>query len=358
MMYVAILAGGSGTRLWPLSRSKRPKQLLPLITDRSLIQETVDRVEPIVPLSRTFVVTERSHADDIKLQLPDLPERNVIIEPVRRGTAPALALAALFIQQSDPEAVMASLHSDAVITNPEELVRALKLAASVASNSSYVVTLGVRPRVPATNLGYIEMAERLGSPFDDDAHRAARFVEKPNEETAWRFLQSGRYLWNSGIFVWRVSVIMELFRELMPTLHARLEEIRPAIGTVDEGSAIADIYPLMEKETIDYGIMERAPQVAVVPTDMRWSDVGSWAELMEVSQPNQGSNLVRGTHMGTGTERSLIFATQKPVVTIGLHDVIIVDTEDVLLVATRDRAQDVKKVVEQLEGNSDLKHLC
>jgi mannose-1-phosphate guanylyltransferase len=357
-MYVAILAGGSGTRLWPLSRSKRPKQLLPLISDRSLIQETVDRVGSIVPISRTFVVTERSHAEDIKLQLPDLDERNVIIEPVRRGTAPALALAALVIQHADPDAVMASLHSDAVITNPEELVRALTTAEAVAASSSYLVTLGVRPRVPATNLGYIEMAERLGEPFDDEVHRAERFVEKPNEETAWRFLQSGRYLWNSGIFVWRVSVIMDLFRRLMPQLHARLEEIRPFIGTAEEGEAIADVYPRMEKETIDYGIMERAPEVAVVPTDMRWSDVGSWAELMEVSQPNQGSNLVRGTHLGTGTERSLIFATQKPIVTIGLHDLVIVDTEDVLLVATRDRAQDVKKVVEQLEQDSALKHLC
>jgi mannose-1-phosphate guanylyltransferase len=202
------------------------------------------------------------------------------------------------------------------------------------------------------------MAERLAEPFDDEVHRAARFVEKPNEERAWQFLQSGRYLWNSGIFVWRVSVIMELFRELMPELHARLEEIRPFLGTAEEHEVIAEVYPRMERETIDYGIMERAPKVAVVPTDMRWSDVGSWAELMEVRQPNQGSNLVRGTHLGLGTERSLIFATQKPIVTIGLHDLVIVDTEDVLLVASRDRAQDVKKVVEQLEADSNLNHLC
>jgi mannose-1-phosphate guanylyltransferase len=357
-MYVAILAGGSGTRLWPLSRSKRPKQLLPLVSDRSLIQETVDRVEPLTPPSRTFVVTERSHADDIKAQLPTLPERNIIIEPVRRGTAPALALAALVIQQADPNAVMASVHSDAVITNPEELVRALSLAAAVAERTDHIVTLGVRPRVPATNLGYIEMAERLAGQFDGDVHRAARFVEKPNQERASQFLQSGKYLWNSGIFVWRVSVIMELFRGLMPSLHARLEEIRPSIGTSEEDRVIAEVYPRMEKETIDYGIMERAPAVAVVPTDMRWSDVGSWAELLEVSPPNQGSNLVRGTHVGLGTEHSLIFATQKPVVTIGLHDLVIVDTEDVLLVATRARAHDVKKVVEQMEEDSNLKRLC
>ena len=356
-MYVAILAGGSGTRLWPLSRSKRPKQLLPLITDRSLIQETVDRIEPLVPPARTFVVTERSHAGDIKTQLPGIPDRNIVIEPVRRGTAPALALAALVIQQSDPDAVMASLHSDAVITNPEELIRALELAGSVAAQTDFVVTLGVRPRVPATNLGYIEMAERLDDCYQEDVHRAARFVEKPTEERAWQFLQSGRYLWNSGIFVWRVSVIMDLFRQLMPELYARLEEIRPCLGT-QRKTSIADVYPRMEKETIDYGIMERAPKVAVVPTDMRWSDVGSWSELLEVCQPNQGTNLVRGIHLGIDTERSLIFATQKPVVTIGLHDLVIVDTGDVLLVATREKAHEVKKVVEQLETSEELRRLC
>lgn len=357
-MYVAILAGGSGTRLWPLSRSRRPKQLLSLVSDRSLIQETVDRIAPLVSPDRTYVVTERSHAGDILAQLPEIPERNVIIEPVRRGTAPALALAALVIHNADPEAVMASLHSDAVITNPDELLRALRLAGTVAAQTDNVVTLGVRPRVPATNLGYIEMAEALDSSYGGDVHRAARFVEKPDEQKAWHFLQSGRYLWNSGIFVWRVSLILDLFRRLMPGLHARLEEIRPSLGTPDETRAIEDVYPRMEKETIDYGIMERAPKVAVVPTDMRWSDVGSWSELLEVSQPNQGSNLVRGTHLGIDTEHSLIFATQKPVVTIGLHDLVIVDTEDVLLVATRERAHEVKKVVEQLEGDDDLSRLC
>jgi len=252
---------------------------------------------------------------------------------------------------------MVSLHSDAVITNPEELLRALRLAERVAASTDHVVTLGVRPTSPATNLGYIEMAERLGWPADGEVHRAARFVEKPSAERARQFLESGHYLWNSGIFVWRVSVIMELFRQLMPGLHARLEEIRPHLGTPGEGAAIAQVYPRMEKETIDYGIMEKAPKVAVVPTSLRWSDVGGWAEVMEVCPPNQGSNLVRGIHLGLDTEGSLIFATVKPVVTIGLRDVVIVDTEDALLVTTRDRAQDVKKVVEQLERHEELKRL-
>jgi mannose-1-phosphate guanylyltransferase len=356
-MYVAILAGGSGTRLWPLSRSKRPKQLLSLVSDRSLIQETVDRVEPLVAPEQIFVVTEQSHSADVQLQLPAIPQRNFVIEPVRRGTAPALALASLVIQSMDPGAVMASLHSDALIENPEELLRALRLARDVAVSGSHLVTIGVRPTAASTTLGYIEMAEPLDGDWNAAVNRAARFVEKPNAERARQFVESGSHLWNSGIFVWRVSVILDLFRDLMPQLYRQLMEIRPALGTPDESRVIAEVYPRMEKETIDYGIMERAPKVAVVPTDLRWNDVGSWSELMEVSRPNQGSNLVRGRHLGLDTEGTLVFATTKPIVTIGLRDLVIVDTEDVLLVSTRDRAQDVKKIVEQLEGNQDLHNL-
>jgi mannose-1-phosphate guanylyltransferase len=357
-MYVAILAGGSGTRLWPLSRSKRPKQLLSLVSDRSLIQETVDRVASLVPPSQTFIVTEQSHAEDIKEQLPELPRRNFVTEPCRRGTAPALALAALAIQAVAPDAVMASLHSDAMITNPEELVSALKLAEEFAASHDYLVTLGVRPTFPATNFGYIEMAERLAGTGDEGSiHKAARFVEKPNAERAQQFLDGGKHLWNSGIFVWRVSLIMELFQQLMPGLYEHLMEIKPFIGTPDEARMVAEIYPRMEKETIDYGIMEKAPRVAVVPTNLHWNDVGSWSELMEVCPPNEGSNLVRGIHLGLDTKNSLVFATSRPVVTIGLDDLVIVETEDVVLVSTRERAQEVKKIVEQLAGNEDLKHL-
>ncbi len=357
-MYAAILAGGSGTRLWPLSRSKRPKQLLSLVTDRSLIQDTVDRIGELVSPEHLFIVTEQSHAEDVKEQLPLLPPSSFVIEPVRRGTAPALALAALIIWNRDPEAVMASLHSDAVIANPEELLRALRLAERVAASTDHLVTLAVRPTSPATNLGYIEMAEPLDGWSRGEVHRAARFVEKPDAERARQYLESGNYLWNSGIFVWRVSVIMRLFEQLMSGLYRHLMEIRPFLGTAEEERAVAEIYPRMEKETIDYGIMEKAPRVAVIPTALQWSDVGSWAELLEVCPRNQGSNLVRGTHLGIDTENTLVFATEKPVVTIGLQDLVIVDTGDVLLVATRERAHEVKRVVELIEGDQDLGHLC
>jgi mannose-1-phosphate guanylyltransferase len=357
-MYVAILAGGSGTRLWPLSRSRRPKQLLSLVTERSLIQDTVDRIEPLVSPEQIFIVTERSHAEDVRLQLPAIPECNFVIEPTRRGTAPALALAALMIESKAPDGIMASLHSDAVITNPPELLRALRLAERMAAASDYLVTLGVRPTSPSTGMGYIEMGEPLQEFNGGLVHRAIRFVEKPDPERAQQYFESGVYFWNSGIFVWRVSVIMGLFQQLMPTMYRLLMEIKPYLGTLDETRVIAEVYPQIENETIDYGIMEKAPQVALVPTDLGWSDVGSWKELMEVCPPNEGSNLVRGTHLGLDTERTLVFATVKPVVTIGLRDLIIVDTGDALLVSTREQAQEVKKIVERLKGDEKLGHLC
>lgn len=356
-MYVSILAGGSGTRLWPLSRSKRPKQLLSLVGDRSLIQETVDRVDSLVSPDQVFIITEKSHSGDVQAQLPEIPEGNFVIEPVRRGTAPALALAALFIQSVDSEAVMASLHSDAMIANPDELIRALRLARDVAASTDEILTLGVRPTSPSTTFGYVEMGEPLGGEWAGEVRRVTQFVEKPNAERARVFLDSGQYLWNSGIFVWRVSTLMLLFERLMPRLYSLLMEIRPAIRTPDQDEVIAEVYPRMEKETIDYGIMERAPKVAVVPTALKWNDVGSWAELLDLSERNDGKNVVRGRHVGLGTENTLVFATTKPVVTIGLKDLVIVDTEDVLLVSTKERAHEVKKIVEQIESEDDLKHL-
>lgn len=341
-LYVSILAGGSGTRLWPLSRKRRPKQMLALLSDRSLIQETVDRVAPLVPMDHVYVVTERSQAADIRAQLPELPAENLIAEPVQRGTAGAIALAALTIRRRAPTAVMASLHSDHLIPDAEAFRRALVAAVRHARRGERLMTLGVTPTFASTQLGYVQLGEPLGEEDGLAVYAVRRFVEKPDRQRARAYVDSGEYLWNSGLFVWRVDTILECFEQLLPDILAPLSRAGPA--------EIEQVYPTIPQETIDVGIMERATKVGVVPASFGWSDIGSWAELLDALPKGEDGNVVRGQHLGLDSRRSLIYAGSRLVATIGVEDLIVVETPDAVLVCPRSRAQDVKKLVERLQA--------
>lgn len=357
-LYVAILAGGSGTRLWPLSRAQRPKQLLPLTGERSLIQQTFDRIAPLVPPERILVLTERTHADAIRAQLPAVPAANVLVEPARRGTAGALALATLWVEQRDPRAVLACLSSDHLIPDADEFRRTLAAAARAAAGGEYLLTLGIQPTQPSTQFGYIEVAEQVAEYDGYPVFRVARFVEKPQRAVAEEYVRSGRHLWNSGMFIWRVDTILEQFRELMPHLATTLAPLGPLLGTPAGERALAEVYPTVEVQTIDYGIMERAPNVAVVPARFRWSDVGNWAELYDVLPKDAQGNAVHGPHLTLDTHRSLIYSADgRPVVTLGVDDLVVVDTPDVLFICPRGRAAEVKRLVEWLEGDPRFQHL-
>ncbi|MPZ15759.1 MAG: NTP transferase domain-containing protein [Chloroflexi bacterium] len=349
--WVAILAGGSGTRLWPLSRSRRPKQLLPLIGDRSLIQATVDRVAPLVPPERILVVTEESHADDLQAQLPEIPAANVLVEPARRGTAAAVGLAAVVIGHRDPGAVMASLHSDAAADDAEEFRHCLSAAFDVAQSDDWLVTLGIRPTSPHTGMGYIEVGPEIASSQCLAVHRAIRFVEKPDRQTAERFIRDG-YVWNPGMFVWSIDAILTEFARLLPDIHGQLLEIGRALGTPHADYVLRQRYPNIPVQTIDYGIMERAERIATIPATFGWSDVGNWAELLHIAPTDADGNLVRGEHVGIDTRRVVVYATEKPIFTLGAEDLVIVDLPDALLVCRRDRAEDVKQLVERLQADS------
>lgn len=346
--YALILAGGVGTRLWPHSRQSRPKQLLQLLSSRSMLQETVDRVEPLVPPERVIVMTNIDYVEAVRSQVPAISPSNVIGEPAVRGTAAAIAYGALLIAARDPAATMFSLHADHHIADAGAFRQALQTAAAVASDD-YLVTLGIRPAYADTGYGYIERGKELDVREGATAYRVRRFTEKPDAAQAEAFVKSGRYYWNSGLFTWQVSTILDAFARHMPDTYAKLEPLAEVIGTEQAAEALAEVWPTLRNETVDYGIMERAERVAVVPAEFGWSDVGTWDALYAVMADGAEVNVVSGDHLVLDTRGSLIYGAERLIAAVGLNDLIIVDTGDAVLVCPRDRAQEVKSIVDQLK---------
>jgi mannose-1-phosphate guanylyltransferase len=348
-MYAVILAGGSGKRLWPLSRRETPKQLLD-ITGRQehLLRETFARLEPLMPAEMIYVITSGQYVASTREQLPGLPAANILIEPQGRGSAPAIGLAAVHVKHRDPEAVMACLPADHHVGQPE-LFRQVLTAAEQVARQGHLVTLGMNPRQPHTGYGYIEAGERVEDVGEHAVYNVRRFTEKPDEQTARRFVQDGRHFWNSGMFIWKASVILEEIARQLPRLSACLSELEGVLGTDKENEVLERTWPTVEKETIDFGVMEKAQDVVVIPAEMGWSDVGSWASLGDLLPADDDGNVVVGTHLGLETTGSLIYSPKRLVATVGVEDLIVVETDDVILVCRRDRAEDVKALVDKLE---------
>lgn len=350
-MYALILAGGTGTRLWPLSRTSLPKQLLALVGGRTMMQATVNRILPIIPVENIFVASNRAYGPLIKAQVPELPPGNIIEEPSGKNTAPCIGLAALHMFDSNE--VMASLHADHFIADEEGFRQALLAAAEVAKEG-YLVTLGIKPTGPETGYGYVQRSEALGQYNKHWVYRAARFLEKPDLDTARRFVESGEYYWNSGIFIWQISTLLQAFNNYMPEFHQQLAQIKQALTA---GQAIDPVWEKIKPTSIDVGIMERADQVAVVPVDIGWNDVGSWAAIHDINEADEHGNVAIGAeHVSFDTRGSLIQGNGRLIATVGLEDVIIVDSGDAILVCAKDKAQDVKKVVNWLveNGRTDM----
>jgi mannose-1-phosphate guanylyltransferase len=352
-MYILIMAGGVGSRLWPRSRAAKPKQFLPLLSGQTMLQETIERVRPLAPDDHILIATGRDYLELTAEQLPQVPRENIIGEPSGKGSAPCIGLGALAILRTDPDAVMVVLSSDHQIQKVEAFREALKAAEQLAQ-AGYLVTLGIQPTEPHTGYGYIHRKASLGQFNGFEAYDVERFVEKPDRATAEQYLATGEYSWNAGIFIWRADAIVSAFERHLPRLQQQLNEIAEAGGPSDQ-AAFGATWEAIQNVTIDYGIMERAERVAVIPVDIGWSDVGDWNTLTEIADAD--ANLVQAQHVGLTTTNTLIYSdSDRLIATIGLEDFLIVDTSDALLIAPRDRAQDVKKLVDELKrrGRTDV----
>lgn len=349
-MNVLILAGGGGTRLWPVSRTANPKQLQPFLGKHTLLQKTYLRVRKGFPEKCIFVSTTTAQQRLISRQLPHVPAHHYIVEPAKRDTAPAIGLAAAWLAKLDPEAVFVTANVDHFIQKEAAYHQALKGAEQVVrKHPKAVALLGVNPTYPETGYGYIKMgapAFRLGK---QEVFHVDRFVEKPDLATAKEYLKRWEYLWNPAMFVWRAQTLLDLFKRYLPKHYTILMRIQRDLGTPKQAATIKREFPKMTPISIDYGIIEKVRQMFVLPVDLGWADIGHWRTVRDVLQPAPGANVVRGKHLGTA-ENSLIYSyTKRVIATAGVKDLIIVDMEDALLVCPADRAQDVKKIVDELK---------
>jgi len=358
--YAVIMAGGGGTRLWPISRKETPKQLLPLLGKETLFQSTVARLEKLFPPERILVVTVAEQAHEMQNQVESIPVKNYLIEPAPRGTASVVGLAAAVLQKRDPEAIMAIQTSDHYIRNRDLFHYLIRTAFEVAAKD-YLVTLGITPTYPSTGYGYIQQGELLDGDYKYPVYTVKRFKEKPDEATAQQLLRSGDHSWNSGMFVWRTETILAEIQRQMPKLFKAVDKISSAWGTAEQDDVMQSYWFDLKSQTIDYGIMEKAGRVAVLPAGgLGWSDVGSWDSLFDVLLPDMNGNVsTSAQHLALDTHNTLVYSNNEEhlVVTIGLDDMVIVDAGDVLMVCKIDQSQKVKDVVEHLKKHHQEKYL-
>lgn len=347
-LYGLILAGGRGTRFWPMSRRASAKQVLRLFGDRSLIQQTVDRLKSVLPPDRIWILTNDHLRAEIMKQLPEVPPKQILAEPAQRNTAPAIGLAAQILNRMDTESVMGVFPADHVIGNPRSYVRQLKPAIK-AAQSGKIVVLGIQPRWAETGYGYIEFPKGV-QPGGGDALKVNRFREKPDEKTAAKFLRAGHFYWNAGMFFWKTSVLLDALREFQPKTASLLASL-PEFGSRGFMARLAESFPRCENISIDYAVLERAKNVVGLATsDFGWNDVGSWNAVHELATRDRDGNAVRAAaalvHSSSG---NFVDGAKKLVALLGVHDLVIVDTPDALLVADRKRAQEVGDLVKLLE---------
>lgn len=345
-----IMAGGRGERFWPKSRKNLPKQFLSLTHDgKTMIQLTVERIRPIVSMENIYISTNLSYKKLVMEQLPGVPEENILCEPVGKNTAPCIGLAAVHIRKKLGDAIMMVLPSDHLIKNNVMFLDVLRDASTAAEENTNLVTIGITPSYPETGYGYIQFDSQNIKECTSRAYKVVRFKEKPDLITAKEYVSNGDYLWNSGMFIWKVSSILSNMENLMPEMYKGLEKIENSIGNADQEQVLETEFTKFKSESIDYGIMEHAKDIYILPGTFGWDDVGSWLALERINSTNEFGNVVNGNVISIDTKNSIIHGNDKLIATVGLKDIIIIDTEDALLICDKDSTQDIKKIIENLK---------
>jgi len=358
--HAVILAGGRGTRFWPRSRTRSPKQLLNIVGQETMLEQTYERLAPIFPISNVWVVTNHEQADSVRRQLGQVPSQHTLIEPFGRNTAAAIGLAAVnLLRKESGDALMAVLPADHFIGKPARYRQIVRAALKVAAQPGTLVVLGIPPARPETGYGYIERGPRDKSgpsaTAADHAYAVRRFTEKPSLKLARNYVASGRYLWNAGMFFWRVSTFLENLQRHLPKTHAALMRLAGTIGTSRYAAALQREYSRLENISVDYALLEPASRdpkhsrVLVIPAAIDWSDIGSWAAVYELLAKRAGANVSTGRVVALDATGNLIWSPSKFVAAVGVSDLVVVETSDALLVCSRERAQDVGRVVKWLE---------
>ncbi len=352
--YAVIMAGGSGTRFWPLSRRKHPKQLLTLFGQDSLLEQTVERIQPVIPSGQIYIFTNEVILRKVRKLLPHIPSRQIVGEPASRNTAPTLAVAAQEIAGRDPEGLMVVLPSDQIIAKPVVFRRVLGAACRVASTAGRSVVLGLKPTRPDTGFGYIRLGRQEGKVGGQEVFQVEKFTEKPSLAVARRYVSSGRYLWNGGMFIWKASTLLDNFKRFQPEMASQSRQIAEAGGV--RARAFRRLYPRFQKISIDYALMEKISNIYALPADIGWNDVGSWAVVYELSHQDSEKNVLPRASLSLDSHGNMVVSPKKFVVMVGAKDLIVVETDDALLVCARQRSQEVAKAVQELDrlGRRDL----
>ncbi|MCA9134451.1 MAG: mannose-1-phosphate guanylyltransferase [Planctomycetales bacterium] len=352
MLHAVIMAGGSGTRFWPASREKYPKQLLKLVGENTMLQATFERLEGLISPEHTLVMTNQHLVDAVRKQLPAVPPEQIVGEPMKRDTAACIALAASLIAVADPEAIMLVLPADHIINTHQQFHDCMRHGVQLIEQSpERLVTFGIRPTYAAESFGYIQRGSALGDASLAGAYRVGSFREKPDRQTAELYLKAGTYDWNSGIFMWRAATILDALRKFEPELMKRIDTISAAMGTPAFANTLQREFELIDGRSIDYAVMERYHDVAVIEAPFRWDDVGSWQAIGRLTEPDEQGNCVRGKYLPIQSQRMIVFGNEEHLlVTIGMQDTIVVHTPNATLVAPKEAEEQVREVVKQLQS--------